>query len=94
MKNRKLYKKLGTLLGQNENVDQEHIKKLRKVLKKLKKNQQAMTACLEGDLPEEEKRKLERDIAVLKLQREKGVAVYKRLKQAVNTGKGPTQPAS
>jgi hypothetical protein len=81
MKNRKLYEKLGALLA-HDDIDREHVKKLRKLLKKLKKKQQMMQERLREELPDDERQKLERDIAVLTLQREKGVSVYKRLKQA------------
>ena len=81
MTNDKLFKKLGALLETDDDADQKHIKKLRKVLRKLKKNQKELQASLDELEGEHERRKVKQDIEVLKLQRKKGVKVYKRLKQ-------------
>ena len=82
MTTEKLFEKLGTLLETREDADSKHIKKLRKVLRKLKKNQKELRASLELVEGEHERRKIQRDIEVIKLQRKKGVKVYKELKQA------------
>ena len=81
MTNDKLFKKLGALLETDDDADQKHIKKLRKVLRKLKKNQKELQASLDELEGEHERRKVKQDIELLKLQRKKGVKVYKRLKQ-------------
>ena len=82
MTNAKLFEKLGTLLEIGDDADKKHIKKLRKVLQKLKKRQKELVASLQGAEGKHERRKIEQEIEVLKLQRNKGVKVYKRLKQA------------
>jgi hypothetical protein len=82
MTNEKLYEKLGTLLETRESADKKHIKKLRKVLRKLKKNQKELHASLADVKGEHERRKIEQEIEVLTLQRKKGVEVYKELKKA------------
>jgi phage shock protein A len=78
----KLFEKLGALLETREDADSKHIKKLRKVLRKLKKNQKELRTSLEQVEGEHERRKIQRDIEVIKLQRKKGVKVYKELKHA------------
>lgn len=88
MTNDKLYKKLAALLDIGEDANEKHIKELRKVLKKLKKNQKELFARLEGADSEHEGRKIKQDIEVLKLQRKKGVKVYKELKQAKSRASG------
>lgn len=82
MTNAKLFEKLGALLEIGDDADKKHIKKLRKVLQKLKKRQKELVASLQGVEDKHERRKIEQEIEVLKLQRSKGVKVYKRLKQA------------
>lgn len=84
MTNDKLFEKLGTLLETEDDAGQKHIKKLRKVLQKLKKNQKSLHASLDQIDDEHERRKIKQDIEVLKLQRKKGVKVYKELKQAAS----------
>ena len=83
MTNAKLFKKLSALLENSKDADKKHIKKLRKVLQKLKKSQKALYAGLDEIEDEHERRKIKQDIEVLKLQRKKGVKVYKELKQAL-----------
>jgi hypothetical protein len=82
MTNEKLLKKLGRLLETSEGADTKHIKKLRKVLRKLKIRQKELNARLEQVDGEHQRRKINQEIEVLKLQRKKGVAVYKSLKKS------------
>jgi hypothetical protein len=82
MTNEKLLKKLGRLLETSAGADTKHIQKLRKVLHKLKNRQKELKAELEQVEGEHERRKINQEIEVLKLQRKKGVAVYKSLKKA------------
>ena len=84
MTNEKLLERLSALLEPKADVDKKHIKKLRKVLQKLKNNQKELTAKLEQIDDEQEMRKLKQEIEVLKLQRKKGVKIYKELKLAVS----------
>jgi hypothetical protein len=81
MTNAKLFEKLRNLTKNAQNVDKEHIKSLRKVLRKLKKRQQKLadeSLSLEKD---HDRQKIDQEIEVLKLQRKKGIEVYKRLKK-------------
>ena len=81
MKNSKLLDKLKALTKDADNTNKEHIKKLHKVLKKLKKRQQMLAASLEHMDSSDERQKVEQEIKVLQLQRQKGVEVYKQLKK-------------
>lgn len=81
MKNSKLLDKLKALTKDADNTNKEHIKKLHKVLKKLKKRQQMLAASLENMDSSDERQKVEQEIKVLQLQRQKGVEVYKQLKK-------------
>ncbi|RLA47095.1 MAG: hypothetical protein DRR04_04805 [Gammaproteobacteria bacterium] len=83
MTNDKLFEKLSALLEVEDDTDKKHIKKLRKVLQKLKKRQKELHASLDQIEDEHERRKIKQNIEVLKLQRKKGVGVYKELKQTV-----------
>jgi hypothetical protein len=91
MTNDKLFEKLGALLEIEDDADKKHIKKLRKVLQKLKKSQKELHASLDLIDDEHERRKIKQDIEVLKLQRKKGVKVYKELKQAQSTAQSDVQ---
>ena len=64
-----------------EDADRKHVKKLRKVLRQLKKNQKALESSLEGIDARHERRKIAQDIEVLEMQRKKGIKVYKSLKK-------------
>ena len=81
MKNSKLLDKLKALTKNTDNTNKEHIKKLHKVLKKLKKRQQMLAASLENMDSSDERQKVEQEIKVLQLQRQKGVEIYKQLKK-------------
>ena len=91
MTNARLFEKLGKLLDIGADADKKHIKKLRKVLQKLKKNQKELVASLDHVKGEHERRKITQDIEVLKLQRKKGVKVYKELKQAAAKRESTTE---
>lgn len=89
MKNEKLLDKLGGLLESSEKADAKHIKKLRKVLQKLKKRQQELAAKLENTEGEHDRRRINQEIEVLKLQRKKGAVVYKTLKKGTEKSSEP-----
>ena len=91
MTNDRLFEKLGALLEVETDADRKHIKKLRKVLQKLKKSQKELYVSLDEIDDEHERRKIKQDIEVLKLQRQKGVKVYKELKQAQATAQSDLQ---
>ena len=81
MTNVKLFEKLKHLTKNANNVDEEHIKKLRKVLRKLKKRQHKLADERQEGENDHDRQKIDQEIEVLKLQRRKGVEVYKRLKK-------------
>ena len=87
MTNAKLFEKLRSLLERTNDADQRHIKKIRKVLHKLKSRQRKLETSLEQIESEHERKKIKQEIQVIQLQRQKGVEVYKQLKQDLETVK-------
>lgn len=87
MTNAKLFEKLRSLIERADDADKKHIKKIRKVLHKLKSRQRKLEADLEEIEGEHERQKIEQEIQVIQLQRQKGVEVYKQLKQNLVIGK-------
>jgi hypothetical protein len=84
MTNTKLFEKLRGLIenaDSADSADKKHIKKIRKVLHKLKDRQRKLERSLEDIDSEHERQKVEQDIQVIQLQRQKGVEVYRQLKQ-------------
>jgi hypothetical protein len=81
MTNSKLLDKLKALTKNADNANKEHIRKLHKVLKKLKKRQQTLAESLNDVHNDHDRQKVEQEIKVLRLQRQKGVEVYKQLKK-------------
>lgn len=81
MKNAKLLEKLRNLINNANNVDEEYIKRLRKVLRKLKKRQQKLVDERQNAENDHDRQKIDQEIEVLQLQRKKGVEEYKRLKK-------------
>ncbi len=82
MTNARLFAKLRTLIEDAHNADKKHIKKLRKVLRKLKDRQHELRDSLEDADNLQERRKIEQEMAVITLQRGKGVEIYKQAKKA------------
>jgi predicted nucleic acid-binding Zn-ribbon protein len=87
MKLRKLLDKLNELTGLGEDADKKQIKKLREVLKALKEKQEGLKEKLEAAEGEHERRKIQQKLEVIQRQREKGVQVYRTLKE--RRGGGP-----
>jgi chromosome segregation ATPase len=90
---------LRTLIEDARDADKKHIKKLRKVLRKLKERQNELRDKLETVDTQQERKKIEQEIAVISLQRGKGVEVYRQLKAARKNRKegklpGTAGPAS
>ncbi len=81
MTNTKLFEKLRGLIENADNADKKHIKKIRKVLHKLRDRQRKLEHSLEDIDSEHERQKVEQDIQVIQLQRQKGAEVYRQLKQ-------------
>lgn len=88
MTSAKLFEKLRSLTEDAQNTDKKHIRKMRKVLRKLKDRRNELLAGLEQVETSQEKDKMLQEIAVIDLQRSKGVDVYKQLKQARKQTKG------
>ena len=82
MTNARLFDKLRTLIEDSRDADKKHIKKLHKVLRKLKERQNELRDKLETVDTPQERQKIEQEIAVISLQRGKGVEVYRQLKAA------------
>lgn len=76
-----LLKKLHKLTKDAGDADKKQIKKLRKVLRRLKDKQGKLSDALKEVETKKERHKILQEIEVLKLQRRKGVVVYKQLKQ-------------
>jgi hypothetical protein len=82
MKRKKLLEKLGTLLAKGTDANKDEVAKLREVLKALKSKQTDLQDKLEDAHGDHERRKIRKQIEVIRRQREKGVEVYKSIKQA------------
>ncbi len=82
MTNAKLFARLRTLIEDARDADKKHIKKLRKVLRKLKERQNELRHKLEDVDNQVERQKIEQEVAVISLQRGKGIEIYKQLKDA------------
>jgi uncharacterized protein YycO len=87
MTRKKLLKKLQSLLDKSDDAKKQDIKKLHKVVKELKQKQKHLEQRLEDTEDEKERSKLQQNIEVIKLQRKKGVTVYRHLKEGGSTGK-------
>lgn len=81
MTNSKLLERLKDLTRRTDKVDKEHIKALRKVLRKLKKRQQKLADERLEVESDRERQKIDQEIQVIQFQRSKGVEIYKRLKK-------------
>ena len=99
MKNAKLFDKLRKLIDDASDADKKHLKKMRKVLRKLKERQLELRESLDAADNLTERQKIEQEIAVITLQRGKGVEIYKQLKlarkakkQGKSTGTDTTRP--
>ncbi len=85
-KTSKLLKKLNHLMGLGDKADDKEVEKLRKVLKMLKAKQKKLTEDMESAEGKRERHRLQQQLEVIKRQREKGIAVYKSLREE-NAGK-------
>ncbi len=80
MTNTKLFEKLRSLMAEADRTDKKHIKKLRKVLHDLKDRQRELQEKLQQPGSSDEQARVQQEIDVIKLQREKGAEVYQRIK--------------
>jgi uncharacterized protein YhaN len=92
MTNARLFDKLRTLIEDSRDADKKHIKKLHKVLRKLKERQNELRDKLETVDTPQERQRIEQEIAVISLQRGKGVEVYRQLKAARKNRKESQSP--
>ena len=92
MTNARLFARLRSLMEDATSADKKHIKKIRKVLRKLKERQADLRENLDNAVSIEERRKIEQEIEVITLQRVKGQEVYRKLKKARKLAKqGPSE---
>jgi spore cortex formation protein SpoVR/YcgB (stage V sporulation) len=83
MKSKKLLDKLNQLIGLEEDeAGKKEVRKLRQVLHALKEKQDKLKARLEQAEAEHERRKIQQKLEVIQRQREKGLEVYKALREA------------
>lgn len=80
MKRSKLLDRLNTLIDTATAADKEHLKKLRKVVKKLKDKQKALEKDLKDTKDKEDRHTIKRRIEILKAQRKRGCSTYQDLK--------------
>lgn len=76
-----LLKRLHKLTKDAGDANKKKIKKLRKLLRKLKDKQKTLSDSLKEVKAEKERRKILQEIEILKLQRRKGIVIYKQLKK-------------
>lgn len=81
MKVSKLIEKLNRLILPQPELQKHQVKKLRQVLSALKDKEEHFLLKLECTEDEEERRKILQKIEVIRLQRSKGVQIYKSLKR-------------
>jgi hypothetical protein len=87
MTNAELFAKLRSLIEDAKDADKKHIKKIRKVLRKLKDRQHKLRDCLGETDNAQDRLKMQQEIEIITLQRRKGAEVYKQLKLARKTAK-------
>jgi TolA-binding protein len=92
MTNAKLFARLRTLIEDTRDADKKHIKKLRKVLRRLKERQRELREELEDVDTQSQRQRIEQELAVISLQRGKGVEVYRQLKAARKNRKAGKSP--
>jgi Tfp pilus assembly pilus retraction ATPase PilT len=80
MSNSKLLARLRSLMEKVDSADKKQIKKLRKVLHKLKDRQKELEQQLEADASPDTRDRIRQEIDVIRLQRTKGSAVYRKIK--------------
>lgn len=82
MKREKLLEKLAKLTRPAERIKKKQVKKLREVLAELKEKEDKLREQLQQTAGKDEQRKIQQKIEVIRMQREKGVEVYRQQKQA------------
>lgn len=82
MKRKKLLARLNDMLSTGVTDEQHDVSRLHDILKALKQKQRSLEEKLEDANGDHERRKISKQIEVIRLQREKGVEVYKSIKSA------------
>ncbi len=82
MSKNKLLKKLSELLDMGKKERKKRVTELQELLKALKLKEKKLIAKCQNQLPDDKKKMLEREIAVIHAKRKKGLKAIKKL----NTG--------
>jgi hypothetical protein len=81
MKSRELLKKLQSLLNADQREQLERRDALKKLLKKLRKRRDALKKDLENAESRSERKRIRKELEILKVQRRKGVTLLRELKE-------------
>lgn len=79
MKAPKLLKIVERFLSADKEKQQEHIKCMKDVLKKLKKKENALKNKLNQEKKDKDRKKIKSELAIIYLKRKKGIASIKEL---------------
>lgn len=81
MKTPKLLKVVSRFLSADKDKQYEHTKCFKDVLKKLKKKERTLKKELENEKNEKDRKQIKRDLAIIYVQRKKGIEALKKLKK-------------
>ena len=81
MKTPKLLKVVKRFLSADKNKQYEHTKCFKDVLKKLKKKERDLKIKLEHEKNEKKQKQIKKDLAIIYVQRRKGIEALKKLKK-------------
>ena len=81
MKTPKLLKVVKRFLSADKNKQYEHTKCFKDVLKKLKKKERILKKELENEKHEKNRKQIKKDLAIIYVQRKKGIDALKELKK-------------
>ena len=81
MKTPKLLKVVKRFLSADKNKQYEHTKCFKDVLKKLKKKERILKKELENEKNEKKRTQIKKDLAIIYVQRKKGIDALKKLKK-------------
>jgi len=82
MKTPKLLKVVKRFLSADKNKQYEHTKCFKDVLKKLKKKEIALKKELQNEKNEKQHKQIKKDLAIVYVQRKKGIDALKKLKKS------------
>lgn len=81
MTNKKLIERMRGYLGLDRQRQRKKIDKIKALLKKLRKRRKELEAALETEKDPDRRKRLERDLRVLREQRKKGLQLVKKLRE-------------